>query len=153
MSPLAQELSKTDKAKKQRLKDWHELNKQLTTLRTANIIRKVWTQYLSPILALPPPSDLLQTMDIDTDDKLSYCLQIAIDEQQRIGWEKLLLGMAASMWQTVQHIVDMDNPKPPSRSANDWMNRVVHQLLKFSLRCWKFRNVSIHGSTVKECYL
>ena len=55
------------------------------------------------------------------------------------------------MWQTVQHMVDMDNPKPPSRSANDWVNRAVHQLLKFSLRCWKFRNVSIHGSTAKEC--
>ena len=138
-------------ATNQRVKDWQEFNKQLTTLRTANIIRKVWAQHLSPILALPPPSGILQTMEIDTDDELSYCLNIAIDEQQRIGWDKLLLGMAASMWQTVQHMVDMDNPRPPSRSANDWMNRVVHQLLKLSLRCWKSRNVSIHGSNVKEC--
>lgn len=63
----------------------------------------------------------------------------------------MLLGMGSSLWQTLQHIIDTNNPKPPSRIASDWMNRETHQLLKLSLRCWKFRNITIHGANAKEC--
>ena len=76
--------------------------------------------------------------------------QAALDEQTQIGWNKLLLGMGSSYWQTLQYYIDTNNPRSPSRSASDWMNRAIYQLLKFFMRCWKFRNITINGVTVKE---
>ena len=46
--------------------------------------------------------------------------------------------------------MDSNNPKRPQRSATDWMNTVVHQLLKFSIRCWKDHNRKVHGETRQE---
>jgi len=139
-------------ASNQRGKDWGELQKQLTAIRTSTLIQRAWATHLRPLLALPPTPDVLDAVTIETHDEVSFYLQAAIDAQERVGWDKLLLGIGVSMWRTVQHLIDMNNPKPPNRSASDWMDRAVHQLLKFSLRCWKSRNVSIHGASVKESH-
>ena len=132
------------------LKDWGELQRQLIKINTATIIQRAWAIQLRPLLALPPSNDLLDTLLLKTHDDIYFCLQAAIDEQDAIGWDKLLLGMGSSMWQTLQSLIDNDNPRPPSRSAEDWMNRAIHQLIKFSLRCWKSRNQAVHGSNAKE---
>lgn len=137
-------------AVKQRLADFGEFQKALTKLHTATVIQRIWVTQLRQILALPPAADLLDHVTINTQDEVSFFLQAAIEDQERIGWHKLLVGMGSTFWKSLQHAVDRGNPRPPSRSANDWMNRVVHQLLKLALRCWKHRNITIHGATVKE---
>ena len=137
-------------AEKQRVRDWGELQAQLIKIHTSKIIQRTWAAYLCPLLALPPPSDMIEYVTLSTQDEIHFCLQAAIEDQDRIGWDKLLLGMGFSMWKTLQFLIDHDNPKPPRRSADDWMNRAVHQLLKFSLRCWKSRNQTVHGATLKE---
>lgn len=77
-------------------------------------------------------------------------LQQAVHEQEAIGWEKLLVGLASTTWWTLQAFIDSANPRAPKRSASDWMNTITHQFLKFSLRCWKQRNNSVHGATRQE---
>lgn len=137
-------------ATKQRLADFGEFQKALTKLHTATVIQRIWATHLRHILALPPADDLLDHVTITTHDEVSFFLQAAIEDQERIGWHKLLVGMGSSFWRSLQHAVDSSNPRPPSRSANDWMNRAIHQLLKLALRCWKHRNTAIHGVTAKE---
>lgn len=87
-----------------------------------------------------------------TQGDVAATLQLAVHEQSVIGcWDKLLLGMSSAVWKALQDIIDDSaNPKPPKRSAADWLNAAVHQLIKFSLRCWKTRNTMIHGSTQQE---
>mmetsp|Transcript_10007 Transcript_10007/g.14429 ORF Transcript_10007/g.14429 Transcript_10007/m.14429 type:complete len:172 (-) Transcript_10007:1056-1571(-) len=80
----------------------------------------------------------------------SILLDLAIRKQSEIGWDKLLLGMGSRAWKELQDYIDSNNPKLPKHSANDWMNGAIHQLLKFSLRCWKYRNEMIHGATRQE---
>mmetsp|Transcript_2298 Transcript_2298/g.3492 ORF Transcript_2298/g.3492 Transcript_2298/m.3492 type:complete len:223 (-) Transcript_2298:1449-2117(-) len=58
--------------------------------------------------------------------------------------------MGTVLWKTIQDHIDAHNPKAPKRSATDWMNSAVHQMLKFSLRCWKARNRMVHGATKTE---
>mmetsp|Transcript_22446 Transcript_22446/g.32149 ORF Transcript_22446/g.32149 Transcript_22446/m.32149 type:complete len:919 (-) Transcript_22446:249-3005(-) len=137
-------------ATKQRLKDFGELQKQLIQLSTATVIQQVWAIHLRRILALPTTADLLENIIFNARDEVSFLLQAAIKDQERIGWHKLLLGMGSSFWHSLQHHIDTNNPKPPSRNASDWMNRAIHHMLKLSLRCWKFRNTTIHGETAKE---
>lgn len=119
-------------ATKQRCQDWSELQKQLVKLRTAVIIQQVWSLHLRPLVALPRTADLLETIIVNTHGDVTFFLRAAIEEQAIIGWEKLLLGMGSSLWQSQQHHIDANHPKPPDRSACDWMNGAMHQMLKFS---------------------
>ena len=143
-------LRRTAAATKQRCQDWGELQKQLVKLRTAVVIQQVWSLHLCPLVALPRTADLLETIAVNTHGDVNFILCAAVEEQEIIGWEKLLLGMGSSLWQSLQHHIDDNHPKPPDRSASDWMNGAMHQMLKFSLRCWKTRNIQIHGETYKE---
>jgi len=133
-----------------RTQDWGELQKQFAKVQTATLIQHVWALQLRPIIALPPVTETLEQIVSETHDEINFLLREAIDEQEAIGWNKLLMGMASSKWQSLQHHIDANKPKLPDRDADDWMNRAVHQLLKFSLRRWKERNVAIHGETYKE---
>mmetsp|Transcript_749 Transcript_749/g.1134 ORF Transcript_749/g.1134 Transcript_749/m.1134 type:complete len:233 (+) Transcript_749:1648-2346(+) len=58
--------------------------------------------------------------------------------------------MGSSTWRTLQALIDSNNSRQPQRSASDWMNSATHQFLKFSLRCWKHRNSTVHGATKQE---
>jgi len=137
-------------ALKQRTKNWGEFQAQLTKMKTAVLIQQVWAIHLRPLLQLPPSTAILEHILIHTHGDVSFFLRAAIAEQNEIGWDKLLLGMGTTFWQSLQQHIDANNDKPPDRDAADWMNQAVHQLLKFSLRCWKARNVAIHGITYKE---
>ena len=77
-------------------------------------------------------------------------LEQAVQKQTEIGCEKLLLEMGSTVWKTIQELIDMNNPQSPKRTAMAWMNTATHQLLKFSLRCWKERNRKIHGENLQE---
>mmetsp|Transcript_15421 Transcript_15421/g.21966 ORF Transcript_15421/g.21966 Transcript_15421/m.21966 type:complete len:963 (+) Transcript_15421:236-3124(+) len=137
-------------ALQQRLIDWGDLQKQLTSLKTALVIQRVWSIHMRPLLALHNTPDILETVLVDTHGDVHFFLRAAIAEQDRIGWDKLLLGMGSSLWQSLQQHIDSNNPRPPQRTASDWINRAMHQLIKFSLRCWKSRNIAVHGATFKE---
>ena len=138
-----------EEALKQRKADWVEFWKQMAKGRTASIIEQTWRYYLQPILHIPLGSSIIEGLTIAHGD-LAELLSLAIREQTEIGWEKLLLGLGSTTWKTIQNVIDASNPKPPKRSASAWMNASIHQLLKFSLRCWKARNSKIHGSTKQE---
>ena len=75
---------------------------------------------------------------------------MAVQEQTEIGWDKLLLGMGSTVWISIQELIDRNNPQPPKWSAMAEMNTSAHQLLKFSLRCWKERNRQLHGENLQE---
>jgi len=77
-------------------------------------------------------------------------LRQAVQEQSDMGWEKILVGMASHTWRTLQDFIDANNPRKPQRSASEWMNVVSHQFLKFCMRCWKQRNITVHGATRQE---
>lgn len=81
---------------------------------------------------------------------MEVLLQQAVKEQSEIGWEKMLYGMGSSTWRTLQALIDSNNSRQPQRSASDWMNSATHQFLKFSLRCWKHQNSTVHGATKQE---
>jgi hypothetical protein len=136
-------------AVKQRKADWLELWKQLRRSNTAAIIEATWRHYLSPIVDIPLGNSIVDSFPI-VHGELSDLLQQAIQEQEIIGWEKLLVGMGTVVWKSIQDLFDHDNPKPPKRSASAWMNSAIHQLLKFSMRCWKARNQTVHGATWQE---
>lgn len=133
----------------QRKKDWLELWKQLTKIETSNIIARTWRHYLLPLVGLPLPPFIEDSLP-ETYGDTEYLLHVAIYEQSQIGWDKLLLGMGSMVWRSLQQHLDSENPKAPRRKADDWLNSAIHQLLKFSLRCWKQRNHQIHGSTRQE---
>ena len=136
-------------ALKQRKADWGLLWKELHRARTATIISQTWRHYLHSLLGLPLGTDFVDTIP-KVYGETEHLLQQAVTEQNKIGWEKLLVGMASTTWHTLQSFIDSNNPKAPKRSASDWMNTVTHQFLKFSLRCWKQRNLSVHGATRQE---
>jgi len=117
--------------------------------QTASVIEQVWRYHLQPILGIPLGGSIVEGLIIARGE-IADLLQVAIQEQAAIGWDKLLLGMGSNVWKTIQEITDNGNPKPPKRSATAWMNASIHQFLKFSLRCWKARNNTIHGETVVE---
>jgi len=76
--------------------------------------------------------------------EVAYLLQRAVDEQSTIGWDKLLWGMGSATWKLIQNIIDTNNPKRPQRYSSAWMNAVMHQLKKFSLRCNTSSAIPIH---------
>jgi len=123
--------------------------KQLRKIRTATIIEQTWRHHLRTLLAIPLGDNLVDSLPV-VHGEISTLLQHAIQEQTSIGWDKLLLGMGTVLWKTIQDHIDVHNPKAPKRSATDWMNSAVHQMLKFSLRCWKARNGMVHGATKTE---
>jgi len=136
-------------ALKQRQQDWRELWKHLTKIQTSQIIARTWRHYLLPIVGLPLPPFVEDSIP-ETRDGTHYLLHRAIFEQDQIGWDKLLLGMGSTVWRSLQHYLDSENPGKVQRSADDWINSAIHQLLKFSLRCWKQRNHQVHGITRQE---
>ena len=136
-------------AVKQRKVDWRECWKKLHSMQTSVIIERTWRQHLQHLLHISSDESISDSL-INTHGTTSVLLQLAIDDQDAIGWDKLLLGMGSRMWQLLQEHIDCANPKAPRRSATDWFNSAAHQLLKFSMRCWKFRNETIHGSTKQE---
>ena len=138
-----------DDALKQRRADWVELWKGLTKCRTASVIEQTWRYYLQPLLGIPLGESIIEGMVIARGE-VEVLLTLAVEEQSAIGWDKLLLGMGSKAWQTLQEFIDRNNPKPPQRTANVWMSTAIHLLLKFSLRCWKERNLRIHGATRQE---
>ena len=133
----------------QRKADWQDLWKQLHKNHTAPMIEQTWRYHLQPLLGVPLGGSILDGLIIARGE-LAELLQLAIQEQEEIGWDKLLLGMGSIVWKTIQEIVDAGNPNPPKRSATAWMNASVHQFLKYSLRCWKTRNRAIHGESYQE---
>ena len=134
---------------KQRKADWVEVWKQLHKQRTASIIEQTWRHFLQPLIGIPSGTSVVEHLPTTHGD-VAAILQLAVQEQSSIGWDKLLVGMGSAAWKTLQEIIDAANPRPPKRSAADWMNASVRQLIKFSIRCWKFRNITIHGSTRQE---
>jgi len=141
---------KNEAAIKQRKEDWQELEKQLIKNRTSVIILRSWKEHLLPRLGLALPSDITAVVNIVLDDDTAYLLQWAIRDQTEIGWDKLLLGFSSTIWSRIQANIDSYNPKAPQRSPTDWIKSSIHQFLKLSLRCWKARNVAVHGETRKE---
>ena len=113
--------------------------------RTATDIEQTWRFYLHSVVDIPLGDSVIDGLTI-AHGEVADLLHLAVQEQQEIGWEKLLLGMGSKVWKTIQEIIDSGNPKPPKRSAAAWMNTAIHQILKFSLRCWKERNNMIHGT-------
>ena len=136
-------------ALQQRKADWRELWAQLTKLRTAQVIECVCRQQLHKIVEIPLGDSIVDST-AQSHDALDELLRLAISEQTAIGWDKLLLEMGSTVWKTIQDLVDSGNPNPPKCSAAAWMDAAIHQMLKFSLRCWKARNSDIHGSTYQE---
>lgn len=133
-------------ALKQQKSDWNELWKNMHKCRTATIIEQTWRIHLQPLLVIPQGESIIDRLHVP-HWAISKLLQKAITDQTIIGWDKLLLGMGATLWKTLQDTIDADNPAPPKRSASDWMHTAAHHLLKFSLRCWKKRNYMIHGAS------
>jgi len=138
-----------DTALKQRKADWVDMWKQLSKCKTASIIEQTWRYHLQPILGIALGSSIIEGLPIAYGD-VAVLLDLAIREQTAIGWDKLLLGLGSISWRTLQETIDLSNPKAPKRNATDWMNSAIRSLLKFSLRCWKARNVAVHGATKKE---
>ena len=136
-------------ALRQRKEDWRELWKQLRRIHTASVIEQTWRYYLHPIVGISLGDSIIDGLTIAHGDLVGL-LELAVREQQDIGWEKLLLGMGSKVWKTIQDMIDSGNPKPPKRNATVWLNSATHQFLKFSLRCWKECNNMVHGSTRQE---
>ena len=134
---------------KQRKADWAELLKQLRRLRTSHIIIRAWSTHLLPLLCIPPLEDISSTIPV-IDVDINYMLQYAIQDQNDIGWDKLLLSLSSSLWKSLQSGIDSYNPKAWQRTAEDWLNQSLYHLIKFSMRCWKARNAAVHGTTRKE---
>ena len=125
------------------------MRKQLHKCRTANVIEQTWRCHLQHLIGIPLGDSIIDGLTI-AHGELATLLQLAVQEQTLIGWDKLLLGMGSIMWKTIQEQIDSNNPKYPKWSATAWMNSALHQLLKFSLHCWKTCNTMIHGSTRQE---
>ena len=138
-----------DEALKQRKLDWIEAWKQLAKCRTANVIEQTWRYYLQPLLGIPLGGSIIEGLPI-AHGELEDLLNLAVAEQTEIGWEKLLMGVGSHTWKTIQATIDSARPRPPQRNATAWMNTAIHTLIKFSLRCWKTRNVMVHGRTGAE---
>ena len=138
-----------DDAVKHRKAAWLDMWKSLHKQRTATIIERTWRFYLQPLLGLPLGTSMVDSLPTASGE-LAGLLQLAVDEQAQLGWEKLLMGLGTSAWKTLQDFIDTNNPTPPQRTATVWMNVAMHQFLKFSLRCWKQRNLMVHGSTRQE---
>ena len=124
---------------------WKHLHKN----RTAAVIEQTWRYYLQPLLGIPLGNSIIEGLQIARGE-VAELLKLAVDEQTTIGWDKLLLGLGSTTWKTIQDVIDTANPKPPQRSATEWMNAAMHQMMKFSLRGWKQRNAIVHGSTRQE---
>mmetsp|Transcript_21231 Transcript_21231/g.30368 ORF Transcript_21231/g.30368 Transcript_21231/m.30368 type:complete len:442 (-) Transcript_21231:62-1387(-) len=133
----------------QRKKDWMDLWKHLHRNRTAKVIEQTWRTHLQPLLGIPLGNSVIDGLQLVHGD-LEALVQLAIDEQTQIGWDKLLLGFGTITWKTIQEFIDEHNPKKPQRTGAVWLNTAIHQMLKFSLRCWKQRNATVHGATRQE---
>lgn len=130
----------------QRKKDWMDLWKHLHRNRTAKVIEQTWHTHLQPLLGIPLGNSVIDGLQLVHGD-LEALVQLAIDEQTQIGWDKLLFGFGTITWKTIQEFMDEHNPKKPQRTGAVWTNTAIHQMLKFSLRCWKQRNATVHGAT------
>ena len=133
----------------QRKKDWMELWKALHKNRTAIVIEQVWRSHLQPLIGIPLGESVMEGLQL-AHGELDALIKLAIEEQSQIGWEKLLLGFGTITWKTIQELIDESNPKKPQRTGAVWMHTAIHQMLKFSLRCWKQRNATVHGVTRQE---
>ena len=123
--------------------------KQLHCCTTANIIEQTWRFHLQPLLSIPLGNSVIEGLPIAHGD-VADLLAVAVHEQSIIGWEKLQLGLASRTWKNIQEVIDSANPNAPKQNATSWINAATHQLIKFSLWCWKARNSMVHGATKLE---
>ena len=138
-----------EEAFKQRRVDWQELWKHLQKCRTASVIEQTWRFHLQPLVDIPLGDSIIDGLTI-AHGEVAELLELAVNEQAIIGWDKLLLGMGSSTWILIQDRIDDGNPNRPERTASDWLNSAIHHLLKFSIRCWKTHNTMIHGASKLE---
>ena len=133
----------------QRKKHWVELWKALHKKKTATLIEQVWRIHLQPIIGILLRESIIEGLQ-QAHGELDALIQLVIAKQSQIGWEKLLLGFGTITWKTIQELINEGNPKKPQRTGAAWMNTAIHQMIKFSVRCWKQRNTTVHGVTRQE---
>ena len=134
----------------QQKKDWSKAWEFLRKQRTSPIIEHSWRMHLQILVGLPTGESITDTVAPAVHGELAALLTLAIQEQTTIGWDKLLVGMGAQSWKTLQGYIDANNPRPPQRTASAWMNSAMSSFLKFSISCWKQRNKLVHGATKQE---
>mmetsp|Transcript_13495 Transcript_13495/g.19358 ORF Transcript_13495/g.19358 Transcript_13495/m.19358 type:complete len:162 (+) Transcript_13495:1169-1654(+) len=111
----------------QRKSDWIDLWKQLHRCKTATVIEQTWRRFLQRLVTIPLGESNVDTLPV-VHGSVAELLHQAIEEQTRIGWDKLLVGTGTMLWKTLQDFIDSENPNPPQRTASDWMNTASHQM-------------------------
>ena len=97
------------------------------TLQKTRIIEQTWRLHLQPLLGIPLGTSFVEG-HANAQGELAVLLHLAVEEQTRIGWDKLLLGLGCTAWKTLQEFIDRNNPKKPQRTATVWMNVAMHHL-------------------------
>ena len=98
----------------------------------------------------PTMDDIIE----DTTDSLSNMINIAIREQQTIGWKQFFLGRVTKQWSRVQEeylrhstTISSQGPYSSVKAYNKWRSTFLIAILQYSLDLWSERNTHVHGDT------
>ena len=98
----------------------------------------------SHTLAVQPP------LSIDTSrysDRTQLLVQQALDEQERIGWDKAFRGYLSLTWGLLEAPHEVSNPYNKTPQSNAWMISTLTNLGMFSKAMWTDRNQKLHCPT------
>lgn len=96
--------------------DWMEMLKHLHKTRTATIIEQTWRYHLHPLVGIHLADSIMEGLKL-THRELAALVHLAVDEQTKIGWDKLLVGLGMVTWKTIKELVDVHNLEVPERTG------------------------------------
>ena len=67
-------------------------------------------------------------------------IQMAMEEQEAIGWDQVLLGRISQRWKTIGPSSDF------KMDGNEWAKKVIIKGITVGIDLWTYRNKLIHGS-------
>lgn len=75
-----------------------------------------------------------------------------IEEQDRIGWDHLLLGRFSKQWKTMQYqsLIERNIAPTRSNSGTGWIKQLTTVIWKHVYKVWLARNLARHGKEEEE---
>lgn len=125
---------------------WDLLKSKLETLDTSPAIIAT----ISALIAYRLHPDIANYMILHPLNGSEKILNLALHDQQKIGWKHFFLGRISKKWKYTQLLYWRQKHNKhhlPQGLMQKWESYTIPSLIKYGLDLWEIRNKELHGDT------